>query len=154
MRLAFPLVYSSTEIYLYSAHVVIQGRSDSDIEPQLILKRLAESGGSKYSIHQEAPQKLERPAPIGSNYKPIGRPDIAQMSSTAKVEAPAAVGTSWTPKHNELKDIRAKVEQDRSAERAAPVPATTPTAPPPVPNASRPTVRTFLLIFLLQGDND
>lgn len=35
------------------------------------MKRLEESGGSKYGIHKEKPVRMERPAPVGTNYVPI-----------------------------------------------------------------------------------
>lgn len=71
---------------------------------------MAESGGSKYTTAGASatsqPAKMERPAPVGSNYTPVGRPDIASMSGRSKPQAPSAVGSSWQPKHNELQDIR------------------------------------------------
>ena len=134
--------YDLNPDYAYRAHVVIQAREEADVDPDLILKRVAEAGGAKYSVHQEAPQKLERPAPVGSAYKPIGRPDIAAMSAGAQREtAPpsASVGTTWKPKHNELQEIRAKAEQDQEKEKGKAKAASSP-APPPVPAAARPTV--------------
>lgn len=93
-----------------SAHVVLQARQESDVEPDIIRKRVAESGGSKYTTAGTSsaaqPAKMERPAPVGSNYTPIGRPDIASMTASKPEAPPTVVGSTWTPKHNELQDIR------------------------------------------------
>ena len=62
------------------------------------------------------------------------------MSAKAKPEAPAAVGTSWTPRHTELNDIRAKVQHDKTAGFTPSPPAPQAAAPPPLPAASRPVV--------------
>jgi len=59
---------------------------------------------------------------LGTNYQPIGRPDIASMTSKQKPTPPAPVGTSYTPLKNELADIRAA----RAAPFAAPVAARAP----------------------------
>ncbi|POW06826.1 hypothetical protein PSTT_08716 [Puccinia striiformis] len=86
------------------------------------LKGVADSSGAKYSVHNEKPVKREMPAPVGTNYKPIGRPDIASMTSKQKPTPPAPVGTSYTPRKNELAEIRAA----RTAPSAAPMPARAP----------------------------
>lgn len=118
--------------------MVIQARAEADVEASHIMKRVAESGGSKYSTHQEAPQKMERPAPVGTNYTPIGRPDIASMTAKAKPEAAPVVGTAWTPRHNELQDIRAKAQQDKQP--AAQATISSAPAPEPAKPAERPSI--------------
>lgn len=136
----------------FSAHVVLQARSEADIDPSLIRKRVSESSGAKYSVHSEpAQQKLERPAPVGSSYKPIGRPDIAAMQAggggaPAATAAPEKTGTDWKPRHNELEEIRKKAAEDAKREREKSASASVsltkpPENPPPVPAAARPTVR-------------
>lgn len=132
---------------LTGAHVVIQARTEADVDSALIMKRVAEAGGAKYSTHQEKPQRMERPAPVGTNYTPVGRPDIASMTSNTKKEAPAAVGTTWTPRHNELNEIRQNTSKPAAA---APPPVKqpeAPAAPPRVPTAPRPTVRSHSRSF-------
>lgn len=47
-----------------SYHVQINARSDADVDPQHILKRVADSSGAKYSVHNEKPTKRELPAPV------------------------------------------------------------------------------------------
>jgi hypothetical protein len=105
---------------VFSAHVVLQARQESDIEPDIIRKRVAESGGSKYTTagtigSSAPPTKMERPAPVGSSYKPIGRPDIASMTNQSKPQAvPDVVGTTWQPKHNELQELRNQTSQKQN----------------------------------------
>ena len=50
--------------FLKGAHVSINGRTDSDVEASHILKRVADSSGSKYNVHNEPAQKYQAPAPI------------------------------------------------------------------------------------------
>ncbi|KAI9623168.1 hypothetical protein KEM48_009598 [Puccinia striiformis f. sp. tritici PST-130] len=113
---------STVAQFLKGYHVQINARCDADVEPSHILKRVADSSGAKYSVHNEKPVKREMPAPVGTNYKPIGRPDIASMTSKQKPTPPAPVGTSYTPRKNELAEIRAA----RTAPSAAPMPARAP----------------------------
>ncbi|EFP94595.2 uncharacterized protein PGTG_20551 [Puccinia graminis f. sp. tritici CRL 75-36-700-3] len=113
---------STVAQFLKGYHVQINARCDADVEPSHIMKKVADSSGAKYSVHNEKPVKREMPAPVGTNYKPIGRPDIASMTSKQKPTPPAPVGTSYTPMKNELAEIRAA----RTAPSVAPVPARAP----------------------------
>lgn len=114
---------------LKGAHVTIQARSDEDVTPELIRKRLEESGGSRYSINKEAPVKMSAPAPVGSAYVPVGRPDIASLTAKApRPEAPTKVGTAYESKRDELASIRAA--QDRPIPTP---PAPTTPSPPAAP---------------------
>ena len=49
---------------MYSYHVQINARCDADVEPSHIMKKVADSSGAKYSIHNEKPVKREMPAPV------------------------------------------------------------------------------------------
>ncbi|KAH9807435.1 hypothetical protein DFH28DRAFT_863794, partial [Melampsora americana] len=93
--------------FLKGYHVQINARSEADVEPQHILQKVVDSSGAKYSINNETPMKRELPAPVGTNYQPIGRPDIAAMTSKQRPTPPAPVGTSYTPMKNKLAEIRA-----------------------------------------------
>lgn len=54
------------------------------------MKRVEAASGAKYSTHKEQPRKFEPIAPVGTNYTPIGKPDIGALR-----KAPgAASGTS------------------------------------------------------------
>jgi hypothetical protein len=56
----------------------------SDVSPALIMKKVNDASGAKYSVHKEAPKRSDPIAPVGSSYKPVGAPDIAALRKTAK----------------------------------------------------------------------
>ncbi|MBW0517638.1 hypothetical protein O181_057353 [Austropuccinia psidii MF-1] len=128
---------STVAQFLKGYHVQINARCDTDVEPSQILKKVADSSGAKYSIHNEKPVKRELPAPVGTNYTPIGRPDIAAMTSKQKPTPPAPVGTSYTPMRNELAEIRAT----RTAPSVAPVLARAPLSNPAYEDEFEPTIK-------------
>lgn len=47
------------------------------------MSRIESASGARYSVQREAPRKFEPIAPVGTNYTPIGRPDIAAMRKAA-----------------------------------------------------------------------
>ncbi|KAI9498046.1 hypothetical protein BDB00DRAFT_755309 [Zychaea mexicana] len=85
--------------FFKSFHVQINARDEADVEPELIVKRVSESSGAKYSVHKE--QRRAQPAvtPVGSVYKKTEVPDIAAMQreSMKKDGPPAPVGTNYKP---------------------------------------------------------
>ncbi|CAG2256406.1 ABP1 [Mytilus edulis] len=51
-------------------HVVINARTEEDIDPDDVTKKVAKSSGSNYSFHKEKPKpKDDSPAPVGSVYQ-------------------------------------------------------------------------------------
>ncbi|XP_052269740.1 drebrin-like protein A isoform X2 [Dreissena polymorpha] len=50
-------------------HVTINARTDSDVDEDDILKKVAASSGSQYSIHHEKAKPQEPVAPVGSVYE-------------------------------------------------------------------------------------
>ena len=54
-----------------------------DVTPDVILKKVADSSGSKYSVHREAPKKPDPIGKVGTSYTPIGAPNIAAMRAGA-----------------------------------------------------------------------
>ncbi|KIY51882.1 actin depolymerizing protein, partial [Fistulina hepatica ATCC 64428] len=70
---------SAVSRFLRAAHVVVNARNEGDVVPALIMKRVDAASGAKYSVQKEAPHKYEPIAPVGTNYKPIGTPDIAAL---------------------------------------------------------------------------
>lgn len=125
----------------YSYHLSLNARHDNDVTPALVLKRVADSSGSKYSVHNEPAQPYRAPAPVvrpalfqpgyaychaqTSSYVPIGRPTIVQSRPTPP---PTVVGTSYASKQNELAEIR-KTQAGLVGTKAD---------PPVAPMASRP----------------
>lgn len=76
---------------LIRSHVPIQ----SDVTPSLIMQRVEAASGARYSAHNEKPRKFEPIAPVGTNYTPIGKPDIAAMRRVPP--APASGASSRPP---------------------------------------------------------
>ncbi|KAL0146249.1 hypothetical protein V8B55DRAFT_1469143 [Mucor lusitanicus] len=83
----------------WSFHVQINARDEADVEPELIMKRVAESSGANYSVHKESAKPQARVTPVGSVYKKTEIPNIAAMQreSMTKENAPKPVGTNYTP---------------------------------------------------------
>jgi hypothetical protein len=50
--------------FLKGAHVTIQARSEGDLDIDLIKKKVADSSGSKYSVHNEKSVRMTAPAPV------------------------------------------------------------------------------------------
>ena len=95
--------------YLKAYHVSIQARAETDVSPAIIMKKVTDSSGSKYSAGGTAANtaKAVPIAPVGSSYKPIGTPDIKGMqASAAKKDVIAPVGTAYQSKRDELANIR------------------------------------------------
>ncbi|CAO3612297.1 unnamed protein product [Cunninghamella blakesleeana] len=80
-------------------HVQINARDEADVEPDLIMKRVSESSGAKYSVHKESAKPQPAVTPVNSVYKKTEIPDIAAMQrqSMKKEGAPAPVGTNYKP---------------------------------------------------------
>ena len=79
--------------FLKGTHVVINARNEADVSPTLIMKRVEAASGANYSAHKEKPRKFEPITPVGTDYTPIGRPDIDSMRRGAPkdVVTPAVV---------------------------------------------------------------
>lgn len=126
--------------YFKVYHVSIQARSDEDILPDTILRKVMDSSGSKYgTASSRAPEPI---APVGTSYKPIGTPDIKGMQSKAPNSSsgakPAPVGTTYTPARDELKQLREGKLTNPSAPPQVPQPKKEVSAPPPAAPAPPP----------------
>lgn len=71
----------------------------TDVEPEVILKKLADSGGAKYSVQQKnAPaQPRDKIAPVGSSYTPVGKVDMGALKSSKPTQSytPPPPGASF-----------------------------------------------------------
>ncbi|KZT50974.1 hypothetical protein CALCODRAFT_461009 [Calocera cornea HHB12733] len=77
--------------FLKVVHVQVAARSDADVDPEIIMKRVSDASGSKYSVHNEQAKAPEPIAPIrGSGYQPIGKVDIGELRKGAKPAEPIA----------------------------------------------------------------
>jgi hypothetical protein len=52
------------------------------------MSRVESASGAKYSAHNEQARKFEPIAPVGTNYTPVGKVDIAAMRSAAAPTPP------------------------------------------------------------------
>ncbi|KAF9359536.1 hypothetical protein BGX26_012084 [Mortierella sp. AD094] len=78
--------------FLSGFHLQINARCDADVTPALIMKKLDEGSGSKYSTHKENYQ-AERIQPLQSAYKRTEIPDISALQRNPTKPEPA-------PKYN------------------------------------------------------
>ncbi|KAI8337483.1 hypothetical protein BC941DRAFT_461129 [Chlamydoabsidia padenii] len=85
--------------FFKSFHVQINARDEADVEPALIMKRVAESSGANYSVHKETQRAQPAVTPVNSVYKKTEVPDIAAMQreSMKKEGPPPPVGTTYKP---------------------------------------------------------
>ncbi|KAI0348788.1 hypothetical protein OH77DRAFT_1371773, partial [Trametes cingulata] len=87
---------SAVANFLRGTHVVINARNEADVSPDLIMARVEAASGAHYSAQKEAPRKSEPIAPVGTNYTPVGKVDMAALrkgagsSPAAPPPAPAA----------------------------------------------------------------
>ncbi|XP_032371664.1 drebrin-like b isoform X4 [Etheostoma spectabile] len=59
---------SSMANFLKGAHVTINARGDEDVEPEVIMQKVAKASGANYSFHKEAPSRFQDSGPQG----PVG----------------------------------------------------------------------------------
>lgn len=113
------------------------------------MSRIAASSGARYSAHKETARRFEPIAPVGTNYVPVGRPDIGAMRSAAAAKPPAPPSTPAAARpvpgapravpaagFGRAPVVNRTTAPDDDWELSAP--AATPPPPPPV--ANRPPV--------------
>ncbi|KAM7416173.1 hypothetical protein PAMA_018303 [Pampus argenteus] len=59
---------SSIANFLKGAHVTINARAEEDVEPDVIMEKVAKASGANYSFHREAPNRFQDSGPQG----PVG----------------------------------------------------------------------------------
>ena len=149
----FPPHSATVADYFKVYHVSIQARTEDDILPDAILRKVMDSSGSKYgTASSRAPEPI---APVGTTHKPVGTPDIRGMQAKAPKshETPGPVGTNYTPAREELKQLREgklsnpappsapkpAVPQPAVPQRSVPQPSSAPKpAPEPAPEPAPP----------------
>ncbi len=116
------------------------------------MSRVESASGAKYSAHNEQARKFEPIAPVGTNYTPVGKVDIAAMrSAAAPIPHKPAVPSAPRPSAETVSAPSSSGRTVRttavgSAAAASRVPAdawdapkpTVFAAPPPPPAAPRP----------------
>jgi hypothetical protein len=73
---------------LRGSHVVINARNEADVLPEVIMTRVSNASGSKYSVQKDAPRKYEPIAPVGTAYQPVGQVNIAELRKGAPRDVP------------------------------------------------------------------
>ncbi|PKI83088.1 hypothetical protein MVES_003107 [Malassezia vespertilionis] len=116
----FPSHCASVADYFKAYHVTIQARTEADIEPAAIMRKVTDSSGSKYG--SASSRSGGQIAPVGTNYKPVGTPDVRGMQSKAPRDTIAPVGTAYTAPRDELAQLRAGKLQDPGQAPSAPRP--------------------------------
>ncbi|KAJ3041204.1 hypothetical protein HDV00_009742 [Rhizophlyctis rosea] len=76
--------------YFKGYHVHINARGEGDVDPNLIMKKVKDSSGAKYSIHNEKGRSAasQEPAPVGSSYVPVQTAPKPLYTSAAPSPAP------------------------------------------------------------------
>ncbi|EXX51931.1 uncharacterized protein OCT59_023023 [Rhizophagus irregularis] len=91
--------FNEVSKFLKGYHLQINARSEDDVDPEYIMKRINESGGSKYSINtnKEKSRKEDPILPVHSAYEPVKIPDITALQRQAPREAIKPVGSVYQP---------------------------------------------------------
>ncbi|CAB4422908.1 unnamed protein product [Rhizophagus irregularis] len=91
--------FNEVSKFLKGYHLQINARTEDDVDPKYIMKRINESGGSKYSINtnKEKSRKEDPILPVHSAYEPVKIPDITALQRQAPREAIKPVGSVYQP---------------------------------------------------------
>ncbi|KAG0227524.1 hypothetical protein BGW42_002916 [Actinomortierella wolfii] len=103
--------------FLKGYHLQINARSEDDVTPQQIMKRIDEASASKYSYHKETAKGRDLITPLQSAYKKTEIPDIAALQRSSKQEPVAPLQSAY--KKTEVPDIA-------TLQRSAPKPESAP----------------------------
>lgn len=92
------------------------------------MQRVAAASGARYSTHNEKPRRFEPIAPVGTNYTPIGKPDIAAMRRVPPAPSSAVPASSGPSAF--ASTAKPSIPTAPRPVFGAPVPAPVKTAPP------------------------
>ncbi|RDD41243.1 Drebrin-like protein A [Trichoplax sp. H2] len=56
--------------FFRGAHLVINARSEDDVDPDSVIDKVSKSSGSNYSFHKESHKPVAPIEPVGTNYQP------------------------------------------------------------------------------------
>ncbi|XP_043537109.1 drebrin-like b isoform X2 [Chiloscyllium plagiosum] len=76
---------STVANFLKGAHVTINARADEDVEPEVIINKVAKASGANYSFHKESSrfQDTQPQGPVGSVYKKTNAMSEIQSANKA-----------------------------------------------------------------------
>ncbi|XP_033946870.1 drebrin-like b isoform X4 [Pseudochaenichthys georgianus] len=102
---------SSMATFLRGAHVTINARAEDDVEPEVIMEKVAKASGANYSFHKEAPSRFQDSGPQG----PVG--SVYQKTNAMSEIKRTNKDNFWaqTEKDEEKrrKEERAKADDER-----------------------------------------
>ncbi|XP_061527460.1 drebrin-like b isoform X1 [Phycodurus eques] len=99
---------SSMANFLKGAHVTVNARADEDVEPEVIMQKVAKASGANYSFHKEASSRFQDSGPQG----PVG--SVYQKTNAMSEIRRTNKDTFWAQAEKE--EERRRVEERRKAD--------------------------------------
>ncbi|XP_050839073.1 drebrin-like protein isoform X1 [Serinus canaria] len=102
---------STVANFLKGAHVTINARAEEDVEPELIMEKVAKASGANYSFHKESSkfQDSGPQAPVGSVYQKTNA-----MSEIKRVNKDNFWAKAEKDEENRRLEERRRAEEERS----------------------------------------
>ncbi|XP_028313206.1 drebrin-like b isoform X3 [Gouania willdenowi] len=102
---------SSMANFLKGAHVTVNARADEDVEPEVIMEKVAKASGANYSFHKESSGRFQDSGPQG----PVG--SVYQKTNAMSEIRKTNKDTFWAQAEKEeerrRKEERCKAEEER-----------------------------------------
>ncbi|XP_076586957.1 drebrin-like b isoform X7 [Chaetodon auriga] len=102
---------SSMANFLKGAHVTINARAEEDVEPEVIMQKVAKASGANYSFHKEASSRFQDSGPQG----PVG--SVYQKTNAMSEIRKTNKDTFWAQAEKEeekrRQEERRKAEEER-----------------------------------------
>ncbi|XP_034025792.1 drebrin-like b isoform X2 [Thalassophryne amazonica] len=99
---------SSMANFLKGAHVTINARAEEDVEPEVIMQKVAKASGANYSFHKEASKHFQDSGPQG----PVG--SVYQKTNARSEIKSTNKDNFWAQAEKE--EEKRRVEEKRKAE--------------------------------------
>ncbi|XP_040012086.1 drebrin-like b [Xiphias gladius] len=102
---------SSMANFLKGAHVTVNARAEEDVEPEVIMQKVAKASGANYSFHKEASSRFQDSGPQG----PVG--SVYQKTNAMSEIRKTNKDTFWAQAEKEeekrRQEERRKAEEER-----------------------------------------
>ncbi|KAM8866769.1 drebrin-like b isoform 7-T7 [Synchiropus picturatus] len=99
---------SSMANFLKGAHVTVNARAEEDVEPEVIMQKVAKASGANYSFHKESSSRFQDSGPQG----PVG--SVYQKTNAMSEIRKTNKDTFWAQAEKE--EERRRVEERRKAD--------------------------------------
>ncbi|XP_051924713.1 drebrin-like b isoform X2 [Hippocampus zosterae] len=99
---------SSMANFLKGAHVTVNARADEDVEPEVIMEKVAKASGANYSFHKETSSRFQDSGPQG----PVG--SVYQKTNAMSEIRKTNKDTFWAQAEKE--EERRRLEERRKAD--------------------------------------